>query len=68
MTYEEPLAGEWTYLNTDGVVRVDSGAAAAGGVLRDKNGEWILGCNKYLGNCSILDVELWGILDDLKLI
>ncbi|MBA0722775.1 hypothetical protein Golax_003421 [Gossypium laxum] len=48
MTRGEPLAGEWTYLNTDGTVRVDSGAAAAGGVLHDKNGEWILGYNKYL--------------------
>ncbi|MBA0640394.1 hypothetical protein Goklo_023336 [Gossypium klotzschianum] len=43
MTRGEPLVGEWAYLNTDGVVRVDSGAAAARGVLRDKNGEWILG-------------------------
>ncbi|MBA0670523.1 hypothetical protein Goklo_024295, partial [Gossypium klotzschianum] len=50
MTCGEPLAGEWTYLNTDGAVRVDSGDAA------------------YLGNCSILDAELWGILDGLKLI
>ncbi|MBA0704746.1 hypothetical protein Golax_016985 [Gossypium laxum] len=38
------------------------------GVLRDKNEEWILGYNKYLGNCSILDAELWGILDGLILI
>ncbi|MBA0753411.1 hypothetical protein Gogos_022374 [Gossypium gossypioides] len=30
MTCGEPLAGEWTYLNTDGVVRVDSGDAAVG--------------------------------------
>ncbi|MBA0873317.1 hypothetical protein Goshw_000773, partial [Gossypium schwendimanii] len=52
MTRGEPLAGEWTYLNTDSAVRVDSGDTAAGGVQRDKNGEWILGYNKYLGNCS----------------
>ncbi|MBA0570243.1 hypothetical protein Golob_003922, partial [Gossypium lobatum] len=58
--------GRITYLNTDGVVRVDSGVAAAGEVLSDKNGEWILGYNKYLGNCSILDAKLWGILDSLK--
>ncbi|MBA0688254.1 hypothetical protein Goari_006056 [Gossypium aridum] len=29
---------------------------------------WILGYNKYLGNCSIIDAELWGILECLKLI
>ncbi|MFQ6636743.1 hypothetical protein Gotur_012688 [Gossypium turneri] len=38
-TRGERLAGEWNYLNTDGAVRVDSGVAAAGGVLRDKNRE-----------------------------
>ncbi|MBA0706047.1 hypothetical protein Golax_018188 [Gossypium laxum] len=68
MTHGELLAGEWTYLNIDGAVRVDFGAATVGGVLREKIGEWILGYNKYLGNCLILDVKLWGILDGLKLI
>ncbi|MBA0568117.1 hypothetical protein Golob_005630 [Gossypium lobatum] len=58
MTRAEPLAGEWTYLNTDGTIRVDSRATATGGVLREKNGEWILGYSKYLGNCSILDAKL----------
>ncbi|KAK5775656.1 hypothetical protein PVK06_043574 [Gossypium arboreum] len=47
-TRGEPLAEEWIYLNIDGAVRVDLGVAAAGGVLREKNGEWILGYNKYL--------------------
>ncbi|XP_016752385.1 uncharacterized protein [Gossypium hirsutum] len=68
MTRGEPLVGEWTYLNTVGAVRVDTRATAAEGVLRNKNREWILGYNKYLGNCSILNAELWGILDGLKLI
>ncbi|MBA0734141.1 hypothetical protein Gogos_018085 [Gossypium gossypioides] len=39
MTHGELLAGEWTYLNTDGAVRVDLEVAAVRGVLRDKNGE-----------------------------
>ncbi|KAG8481491.1 hypothetical protein CXB51_026341 [Gossypium anomalum] len=68
LTCREPLVGEWTYLNIVGVVRVHSGVAAAGGVQRDKNGEWILGYNRYLSNYSILDAELWAILDNLKLI
>ncbi|KAH1115159.1 hypothetical protein J1N35_008537 [Gossypium stocksii] len=67
-TCGEPLAGEWTYLNKNGAVLVDSGAAVVGVVLRDKNREWILGYNKYLGNYLILNVELWGILDGLELI
>ncbi|KAK5818792.1 hypothetical protein PVK06_023737 [Gossypium arboreum] len=32
-THGEPLAGEWTYLNTDHAVRVDSEAKTAGVVL-----------------------------------
>ncbi|MBA0817828.1 hypothetical protein Gohar_021855 [Gossypium harknessii] len=36
-----------------------------GGVMRDKNGRWILGYNQFLGSCSILEVELWGILNSL---
>ncbi|MBA0557915.1 hypothetical protein Golob_014957, partial [Gossypium lobatum] len=37
--------------------------AAIGGVLWD--GNWILGYNHYLGECSIFYVELWDILDEL---
>ncbi|MBA0869940.1 hypothetical protein Goshw_005574 [Gossypium schwendimanii] len=33
----------------------------------DQNGEWIIGFNKYLGNCTVFDSKLWGILDSLKL-
>lgn len=45
-----------------------SGNAVAGGVLRDRNGDWVLGYNRVLGNCSIFDAKLWGILDGLKII
>lgn len=37
-----------------------------GGILRNKNGEWILGYHKHIGKCSVLDVELWAINDELK--
>ncbi|MBA0685172.1 hypothetical protein Goari_026711, partial [Gossypium aridum] len=36
--------------------------------MRNENGGWILGSNKFLGNCLILNAELWDILDGLKLI
>ncbi|MBA0746403.1 hypothetical protein Gogos_008925, partial [Gossypium gossypioides] len=36
-------------------------------VLRDENGGWISGYNRYLGKCSIFNTELWGILERLKL-
>ncbi|MBA0739610.1 hypothetical protein Gogos_012865, partial [Gossypium gossypioides] len=36
-----------------------------GGGIRDKDGSWILGYNQFVGPCSILDAELWGILKGL---
>ncbi|MBA0803499.1 hypothetical protein Gohar_013706 [Gossypium harknessii] len=46
----------------------DEGFAADGGCVRDHNGEWIIGFAKYLGNCTVLETELWGILNELNLI
>ncbi|MBA0654102.1 hypothetical protein Goklo_021177, partial [Gossypium klotzschianum] len=54
--------------STDGLVRFDEGFAADGGCVRDDNGEWITGFTKYLGNCTVLEVKLLGILDGLNLI
>ncbi|MBA0660059.1 hypothetical protein Goklo_012113, partial [Gossypium klotzschianum] len=55
-------------LCTDGVIKVDLGSIAAEGFLRNENGEWIIDFNRFLGECSIFDAELWGILDGLSLI
>ncbi|MBA0718370.1 hypothetical protein Golax_006123, partial [Gossypium laxum] len=52
----------------DGLVRIEEGFTAAGGLVRDHNGGWIIGFCKYLRNCTVTKVELWGILDGLKLI
>ncbi|MBA0793446.1 hypothetical protein Gohar_017850 [Gossypium harknessii] len=35
--------GKWVHLFTDGAVDRGSGSASASGVLRDQNGNWILG-------------------------
>ncbi|KAK5811464.1 hypothetical protein PVK06_026799 [Gossypium arboreum] len=58
----------WMCLNTDGSVRQDEGLTAVGGLVRDQNDRWIMGFNKYLGNCIGTEAGLWGILDGLKLI
>ncbi|MBA0566669.1 hypothetical protein Golob_011466, partial [Gossypium lobatum] len=55
-------------LCTDGVIKVVLGSIAAGGFLRNENGEWIIDFNRFLGECSVFDAELWGILDGLSLI
>ncbi|MBA0798002.1 hypothetical protein Gohar_008641 [Gossypium harknessii] len=38
-----------------------------GGLLRDRNKTWIVGFTRYLGNCKVIDSELWGILDGLQI-
>ncbi|MFQ6668944.1 hypothetical protein Gotur_034388 [Gossypium turneri] len=42
--------------------------AAVGGIVRDRNGKWLFGFNKYLGSCSVFDAKSWGILDGLTLL
>lgn len=49
-------------------MRQDEELAAAGGLIRDQKGRWIVGFNRYLGNCTVTEVELWDILDRLTLI
>ncbi|KAH1054951.1 hypothetical protein J1N35_033016 [Gossypium stocksii] len=44
------------------------GFAVDGRCMRGHNGEWIIGFAKYLGNCIVLEAELWRILDKLNLI
>ncbi|MBA0717433.1 hypothetical protein Golax_005257, partial [Gossypium laxum] len=60
--------GNWVRLQTDGEVNIDSSYATTGGVLKDENGEWLLGFNRCLGKCPIFYVELWGVLDGLTLL
>ncbi|MBA0734385.1 hypothetical protein Gogos_018299, partial [Gossypium gossypioides] len=52
-----PLSGDWIILHIDGIVKTIEGFAAAGGVARNQNGDWILGFNHYLGDCSVFDAE-----------
>ncbi|KAH1107908.1 hypothetical protein J1N35_011676 [Gossypium stocksii] len=59
---------EHVYLFTDGAVQLDSGFVVANGVLRDKEGRWIIGFHHFLGKCLVFNAELWGILEGLKLI
>ncbi|MBA0800863.1 hypothetical protein Gohar_011275, partial [Gossypium harknessii] len=58
----------WVLLNSDGIVKLDLGIGAAGGVVCDRNGDWIFGYDRHLGQCSVFNAELWGILDGLMLL
>ncbi|MBA0850617.1 hypothetical protein Goshw_002699, partial [Gossypium schwendimanii] len=51
----------------DGLVRAEDAFAATGGILHDHNRRWIIRFTRYLGNCVVLNSELWGIKGGLKL-
>ncbi|MBA0754873.1 hypothetical protein Gogos_021706 [Gossypium gossypioides] len=48
----------WVFLSTDGAVARDSGYAATRGVARDRDGNWIMGFNRFLGVCSPFEAEV----------
>ncbi|KAL9416422.1 hypothetical protein AB3S75_039586 [Citrus x aurantiifolia] len=52
-------------LNMDGA-RKGFGHAGAGGLIRDFNGNWLMGFTVNLGMCSVLSAELWGLLHGLR--
>lgn len=53
------LSNSWVCLSLDGSVRQEDAFVASRGLLRDHNGGWIIGFNRYVGNCLALDYELW---------
>ncbi|MBA0549812.1 hypothetical protein Golob_020821 [Gossypium lobatum] len=61
-------SSQTTVTHSGGKVKVVSGDVVVEEVLRDDQGRWILGFNRRLGQCSIFNVELWGILDGLLLL
>ncbi|MBA0764984.1 hypothetical protein Gotri_014249, partial [Gossypium trilobum] len=55
------------HLTTDGLVRNEDSFVAARGFVCNYNEDCIFDFSRYLGMCMVVDAELWGILDDLKL-
>lgn len=53
-------------INTDGAVRGSFGQATADGILRDAFGCWKGGFSYNISCCSVIQVELWGILMGLR--
>ncbi|KAL4281612.1 hypothetical protein GQ457_03G016410 [Hibiscus cannabinus] len=53
-------------LNVDGAMSAIDGNSASGGVIRNHQGGWITGFSKFIGKCSILEAELWGIARGLE--
>ncbi|MBA0682712.1 hypothetical protein Goari_024407, partial [Gossypium aridum] len=56
-----------SHLNTGRkMTLLEDDSATAGGVVRNRNGEWIIGYNRFLGSCLMFEAELWRILDGLN--
>ena len=51
----------WMKMNTDGSSHGNPGPAAAGGVLRNGEGEWCGGFAVNIGRCGAPLAELWGV-------
>ena len=63
--WQPPLVG-WRVLNTDGAVKGVIGPAGAGGVIRDDNGQWVMGFSEYLSHCTAVKAELHAALRGLQ--
>ncbi|KAK7250720.1 hypothetical protein RIF29_33336 [Crotalaria pallida] len=57
----------WIKVNSDGSFNPETGTAACGGVLRDCYGTFMCAYAMRLGSCSIMQGELWGILQGARL-
>lgn len=60
-----PPDEELLKLNSDGSL-ADNGHAAAGGVVRDSAGAWVMGYSINIGTTTVFNAELWGLYVGLK--
>lgn len=65
MRWSKPRKG-WHKLNSDGGVS-DDGKADCGGVIRNEEGEWIVGYTHKPQTSDCLQAEAWGLLRGLEL-
>lgn len=47
-------------------IKIFEGRARCGGVLRDKNGNWLGGYLKNVRRSTTIIAELWGVLEGIK--
>ncbi|KAK4482042.1 hypothetical protein RD792_012965 [Penstemon davidsonii] len=66
VSWSKPLKG-WHKLNTDGSVLESKNCAAAGGLIRDDTGSWVVGFSRKLGSTSITMAELLAAREGLEM-
>lgn len=49
-----PPTNGWIEINADGAADMQEEWSATGGMIRDSNGRWIVGYQRYLGRESVL--------------
>ena len=64
--WEKPNAG-WKKLNTDGSLVDSLGLVGGRGVVRDEQGNWVLGYARRIGPVNSFLAELWSLRDGLLL-
>uniref|UniRef100_A0A2N9IB19 Uncharacterized protein n=1 Tax=Fagus sylvatica TaxID=28930 RepID=A0A2N9IB19_FAGSY len=64
--WEKPSPG-WVKLNTDGSSLVNLGIAGSGGLIRNSDGDWIMGFVRNIGTTGSVAAELWALRDGLSL-
>ena len=62
--WEKPRAG-WLTLNSDGSTASTLGPVGGGGLVRDENGDWVMGFARRIGNALSYLVELCALRDGL---
>ncbi|KAE8690078.1 hypothetical protein F3Y22_tig00110927pilonHSYRG00028 [Hibiscus syriacus] len=55
----------WVKINSDGARHRESILASCGGVLWNSYVLWLLGFARFIGICSVLEAELWGVYQGL---
>ncbi|CAL0303157.1 unnamed protein product [Lupinus luteus] len=63
-----PLNMDWVKLNAVGAFSASRRLASCAGVVRDHFGSFIFAFAKKLGECSVVQAELWGICEGLRLL
>lgn len=61
-----PPSWPFLKLNTDGAFNSSTGQAKAGGVFRDRDGNWRGDFVMNIGCCSIIEAELWDLFQGLS--
>ncbi|XP_016732429.2 uncharacterized protein, partial [Gossypium hirsutum] len=64
MVFDPGYPDGWVYLNIDGSVKYEDMFAAAGGLLRDHQGTWIVGFTRYLSSCEIDNLEAVNLIHE----